>query len=331
MITIKDVASDAGVSTATVSRVLNKDLRVSGATREKVVTSITKLRYRMHPAARTLKVGESKLIGVIAPELSNIFFMALFEYVERTLRKDGYTTVLCSSNNSVAGEIEQISYLSDRLVDGLIVIPVGSEGQHFTAVREKGIPLVFVDRSFTDVQADSVLVDNEFGAYQAVNALVRDGFTRIGFVGGDMGQMTSRERYKGYQSALRDAGLPLEEEFVSLSGMAIEGGYYGMQNLLDKKGHPDAFFFVNLMTCLGAVQLITEKPRRIQEKLVCASFDNVFYSSLLLCCRYLVDQPVEEMGTLAATMILERIRKADRDIRSVRLKTKLIDVKHKEA
>lgn len=325
MVTIKDVAADARVSTASVSRVINNDSRVAPATRERVLASIAKLQYRINPTARSLKLGESRMVGVIAPELSNIFFMTLFEQIERTLRKAGYTMILCSSNNSVAGEIEMLGYLADRLIDGLIVIPLGVEGKHFKTMEEKNIPLVFVDRRIEGIRADSVLADNASGTYEAVSALIRDGFTRVGFVGGDLNQMTSRERYEGYRSALKDRGIPLEKNFISHTGLELEDGYQGMKTLLRKDNPPDAYFFVNLTTCLGAAQSIMEEPHEIQERLVCASFDHVFYSGLLRCCRYFVAQPIEEMGVHAVRMILNRIRNTTEDsFDSVRLQTKLI-------
>ncbi|AEE15588.1 LacI family DNA-binding transcriptional regulator [Treponema brennaborense] len=325
MFTIKDVASDAGVSTATVSRVLNHDSRVAGVTREKVITSIEKLGYRLHPAARSLKVGETRFVGIIVPEVSNIFFMSLFGYMEAVLRKEGYTAILCSSANSVAGEVEQLKYLTDKFVDGLIVIPAGNDGTHFSHLKECNIPIVMIDREYAEVAGDSVLVRNDEGTKEAVTALIGDGFDRIGFVGGDVNQMTSRERFEGYKQALAAAGVAFEPECVALSGMDVESGYSGMKELLSKPDHPQAFFFVNLMVALGAVQYLVEMPAAVQEKIVCASFDNVFYSSLMQHCRYFVAQPAKEMGTLAAQLLIARIQhKSSGSYQSIRLKTTLI-------
>jgi len=330
--TIKDVALDAGVSTATVSRVLNKDFRVSEAKRRRVYSSIEKLDYRIHPFARTLRLGQSKTVGVIIPDMSNFFFMNLFEYMEEIFRKNGYTAVLCSSRNSVEGEVEQLSYLMEKQVEGLVVVPMGTDGTHFSPIMEQGLPIVCVDRTFIDLPADSIMVDNEEGGYKAVRALIDDGYRRIGFVGGDMTQMTCYERYLGYCRALQEAGIPLEEEFVSMSGMAMHGGYYSMKEMLSKENPPDAFFFVNLMICLGATQLIMEQPKEVQDRLVCASFDDAFFSSLLHRCRYFVSQPVEEIGVLAANTVLNRLnrKEAAGAAKTIRLNTELIQITHKE-
>ncbi len=326
MFTIKDVASDAGVSTATVSRVLNKEENVSEVTCRKVNASITKLGYRLHSAASTLKSGKSRIIGVIVPELSNIFWMTLFEYIEDILQKAGYIMVLGSSGNSVAGEIRQLDSLQDRMVDGIIVIPCSQEGTHFKKILDKGLPLVFLDRWIPEIHADSVLVDNEGGTYDVIRALISDGFQKIGFVGGDMSHVIFRERFSGYKHALMDAGIPFNEKYTYLSGIVLETGYFGMKRLLEKKDHPDAFFYVNLMTSLGAAQYLIKEAPEIQKKIVCAGFDNVYFSSLL-CCRYLVAQPEKEMGKLVAQMILDKVRHTDsctEENRVIRLKTELI-------
>ena len=170
MITIKDVAQDAGVSTATVSRVLNKDLKVSDEKRRAVTTSIARLKYRLYPAARSLKMGKSKTVGVIAPELSNYFFMFLCECFERVLHQAGYSMILCCSNNSVEVEKKRLDYLASQFVDGIIAIPVSPVYRHFKRVQED-IPLVLVDRNFDAFNADCVLVDNTGGSYKAVEAV----------------------------------------------------------------------------------------------------------------------------------------------------------------
>ncbi|MBO7175224.1 MAG: substrate-binding domain-containing protein [Spirochaetaceae bacterium] len=159
-----------------------------------------------------------------------------------------------------------------------------------------------------------------------------DGYRRIGFVGGDLEQMTCYERYLGYCRALQEANIPLEDEFVSFSGVAMHDGYFSMKEMLDKPNYPDAFFFVNLMICLGATQLVVEKPQEIQDRLVCASFDDAFFSSLLHRCRYFVSQPVEEIGVLAAHLVLQRLNKKDglETVKTIRLNTELIQITHKE-
>ena len=324
MVTIKDVAHDAGVSTATVSRVLNENVKVSVQTRRAVNTSIARLKYRLYPAARNLKIGKSKTVGVIAPQLSNYFFMFLFEYFEKILHAAGYSMILCCSDDSVEGEKDRLEYLVSQFVDGIVAIPVSAEYRHFKRVQTD-IPLVLVDRSFSALPADCVLVDNAGGSRKAVEALIRDGFVRIGFVGGDKASMTGRERFEGYEQALADAHISVDRALVGETGMNMESGYTAMDTFLRKKQPPDAYFCVNLMATLGASKRVMEEPQNVQKRIVFAAFDDVYYSSLMTWCRYFVSQPLQDIGTQAARLILERIENPKmKEYKEIRLPTTLI-------
>ncbi|MGI5174225.1 LacI family DNA-binding transcriptional regulator [Treponema sp. OMZ 840] len=323
MITIKDVAQDAGVSTATVSRVLNKDTKVSEEKRRAVNTSIARLNYRLYPAARSLKMGKSKTIGVIAPELSNYFFMFLCECFEKVLRQAGYSMILCCSNDSVEVEKKRLDYLAGQFVDGIIAIPVSPSYRHFKRIQQD-IPLVLVDRNFSAFSTDCVLVDNAGGTQEAVCALIADGFKRIAFLGGDEDSMTSRERFAGYKKALETAHIRVDERLIVSSGLNMEGGYKAMDAMLACKKLPDAYFCVNLMVTLGAAKRVMEEPEEVQKKIVFAAFDDVYYSSLISWCRYFVAQPMQDIGIKAAEMILERINNPEREYCEIRLPTTLI-------
>lgn len=324
MVTIKDVAYDAGVSTATVSRVLNNDTRVSKKTRQRVSQSIEQLEYRLYPAARNLKSGKSNTVGVLTPETTNYFFMFLFECFEQILHNAGYSVILCSSNNSIEREKEKLTFLANQFVDGIIAIPVGPDCKHFQDVQ-KHTPLVFVDRTFSEMHVDSVLVDNMQGAYNAVKLLIRDGYKNIAFVGGDAGSMTSRERYEGYKKALQESNIFVDKELAAFHGLSLEGGYSAMNVLLKNATKIDAYFSVNLMVTLGASKRMLEESEDIQKKLVCAAFDDVYYSSLISWCKYFVSQPLAEMGEIAARRILKRIQFPEQcEFEEVRLPTKLI-------
>ncbi len=336
MVTIKDVAVDAGVSTATVSRVLNGDKKVLDVTKDAVTKSVEKLGYRVYPAARNLKKGKSHAIGVIVPELSNYFFMQLFEYFEQTLRENGYSMILCTSNDSVEEEMEMLNYLQSQFVEGIIAIPVSLEYDHFEKMA-KHIPFVFVDRSFPSIKADSVLVNNLGGAFDAVTALIDDGFKNIAFIGGDENAMTSNERYTGYRAAMEKAHLTINEDNVLMTGTSMEDGYEAMDRILKRRllsrtldrfatyESPDAFFCVNLMVLHGATKRVMEESHAVQKSIVGAAFDEIFYANLFSWCKYFVSQPVREMGESAVRLMLERIDNEKKsDYKEVRLETKLL-------
>ena len=184
--TVRDVARAAGVSTATVSRALNDDGRVSEEARSRVREAAEKLSYRANHVARSLKTRSTRTVAILAPELSNNFFMELAEGMERELAKSGYMLLISSSSNSAAEEERRLRVLADRLVDGIVVIPAASRGEHLQAAADRGTPVVLVDRLVEGASLDAVLADNEGGACGAVWALLADGFRRVAFVGGDI-------------------------------------------------------------------------------------------------------------------------------------------------
>lgn len=307
-VTIKDVAKAAGVSTATVSRVLNNDPKVVSETAQKVRDAIEALQYKVNEVARSLKTRATRTIGVIAPELANDFFMELAEGMERELNPHGYTLIVCSSSESVEEEKKRLRLLTERLVDGIVVIPAGRYGRHYRAVQAHGTPVVLVDRLVNGFSSDAVLVDNELGAYEAVSALAADGFHRIGYIGGSLEISNSRERYDGYRRAMHDAGLPLESRFIRFGDMHIESGYRIMREFFEQPDAPSAYFIVNLYEHMGATNFLMTSTDPRREGIVFASFDEMRYMPLLRFCRYAVAQPMGEIGRIAAQMILSRLR-----------------------
>ncbi len=331
--TIHDVAREAGVSTATVSRVINDHPIVSEKARRKVRSAIENLSYNPNQAARSLKTGVSKTVGVIVPELASDFFMLLAETMEHKLAVHGYSLLVCSSYENVEEEKRRLTLLTEKLADAIVMIPATDKGRHLHAVQSRGIPLIFIDRIATGCRADAVLVDNEGGAFEATSALIADGFRRVGFIGGDPHVSTSLERYQGYRNAMKKAGLKMEKEFVRFGPPHFEWGYRAMEEMSALPNRPDAFFIVNLYTHIGATDYLLSRGGRAgsgveprpRGGVVFAAFDEMHYSPLLQFCRYAVAQPIAEMGAAAARLVLERIEGRRRGEPVVqRLSTKLI-------
>ncbi|HEY9053937.1 MAG TPA: LacI family DNA-binding transcriptional regulator, partial [Rectinemataceae bacterium] len=308
LVTMRDVALASGVSTATVSRVLNDDARVKEKTRVHVRAAIDKLGYKPNQVARGLKTRATRTVGVVAPELASVFFMQLSESMEAELAAHGYSLIVCSSRESLEQEKKRLQLLAARFVDAVVIIPSSDRGEHFNTVHGKDIPLVFIDRIAHGVQADAVVSDNEGGARQATEALIADGYRRIGFLGGDLRVSIARERYEGYRKAMEAAGLPLEPDFVRFGSLHIESGYKQMAEMLAKPGAPEAYFIVNADTHVGATNYLLTEGRTLRDRIVFASFDEMEYSPLLRFCRYSVRQPVEEMGRAAARIVLDRLK-----------------------
>jgi LacI family transcriptional regulator len=336
--TVRDVALAAKVSTATVSRVLaqaydregdhdaasmaqatpattapeipakGRLARVSAKTREKVLAAAALLDYRPNHVARSLKTRSTRTIAILAPELANDFFMELAESAEKELGKAGYMLLISSSSNSAEEEARRLKVLSQRLVDGIIVVPASREGLHIQAIANAGTPVVLVDRLVEGATLDAVLADNEGGAREATSALLADGYKHITFVGGDPALTTARERLSGFSLALAEAGLGKPD--ARLGGMGIADGYRLMDQIMHEASPPQALFAVNLLVHLGMERRLLEEGRAALERFPMASFDETPYSPFMTACRYAVAQPAAQMGIAAARLILERIGQA---------------------
>ncbi len=324
-VTIKDVAAFAGVSTATVSRALSGDPRVTEETRLKVAEAAEKLQYDMNHAARSLKMKATRTIGILAPELANDFFMEIAQGVENELALSGYTILLCSSRESFEEEEKRLRLLRERGVDGIIVFPSGNQSSHLKRVIDRGTPLVLIDRSVEGLVSDAVLVNNEGASYEATRALIEDGHKRIGFLGGNLNILTSRERFEGYFRAMAEANLAMEPNFVKFGDMHSGSGYAMMKEMLSQPDPPTAYFIVNHFMHIGATTYVMSQTDYRQSKVIFASFDEMFYASLLPFCRYGVAQPMAEMGKVAAHLLLDRINGKERAFPEIiRLETRLI-------
>ncbi|MCL2244803.1 MAG: LacI family transcriptional regulator [Treponema sp.] len=319
--TLKDVALLAGVSTATVSRVLapgysgafNKaSSTVSEKTRMKVLSATEELGYRMNHAARSLKRQSTMMIAVLFPELANDFFMDVAEGIEKELYAEGYSMLLSSSLNSVEEEKKRINMLAGRTVDGMLVIPASSQGNHFQSLSDRGMPIVLVDRIVEGTNLDSVTSDNEEGTFNLTKALLSDGFRRIAFVGGEITLSSARERLSGYARALADAGIEPEPSWICLGGMKTEDGYKHMGKLLKNKNPPDAMVAVNLLVHLGMERYLLDmngfSETNSKPSVVIAGFDESGYTPFLPACRYIASQDAVGMGSRAGKRIIEKIR-----------------------
>ncbi|MDR2746163.1 MAG: LacI family transcriptional regulator [Treponema sp.] len=304
--TIRDVAALAGVSTATVSRALAPGARpVTERTRMRVLTAVESLGYRTNFIARSLKTRSTMTVALIIPELANNFFMDVAEGIEEKLITHSYTMLLASSGNSTEVEKKRVSMMADRGVDGMVVIPASSRGDHLQAIADRGIPVILVDRLAEGTQVDAIASDNEEGAFELTRALLADGYRRIAFVGGDITVSTARERLSGFARALAEAGIVPGPELICLGGMEVEDGYRRMKTILESPNPPEAMVAVNLMVHLGMERCLLGA----RAQAVIAGFDTSEYTPFLPACRYIAAQNAVEMGRSAGMKIIEGIGK----------------------
>lgn len=304
--TMKDIARKTGLGLATVSSYLNGG-NVREKNRIKIEAAIEELHFEVNEVARGLKTNRTKVVGVVIPELNNIFCAQIITEVEDILRNHGYAVMICDCRTDEKREAEAVEFLLHRRVDGLLLMPSGRQGGHLDKFIGAGKPVVLIDRMLEGTACDCVLVDNAGAACDATGRLIGAGHRRIGAILGSEDVYTARERHRGYCMALQAAGLPVEEQLVVRGDDTIEGGVSGMKELFLRNPDMTAVFVSNYEMTMGAVIGVNELGIRVPEQLSFIGFDNIDFakaSSPKLC---IVTQPTKELARCAAERILERL------------------------
>ena len=307
-ITLKDVAKRAGVSSMTVSRVINGREGVDVETQKKVEAAIESLDYVPNRIARGLMSQKTATIGLIVPDVVNPFFSQVVRGTEATARKAGFRVLLCNSEGDLRLERDYIEDLVSHRVEGLLLAPATDESRHsvFPLLRRE-FPLVLIDRSLPDLDSDMVVSDSASGACRLVEHLISIGHREIAHVTDADDTSTGRERLRGYVQALAAAGIPFREELVLRTTVDRMGGYRAMQQIFDLERLPTAIFTVNNMTVVGAMQALRERGMAVPDDMALVCFDDVEHLAVLSPLLTVIDQPAETFGSLGAQLLLERI------------------------
>ena len=306
-ITIKDIARETGLSIATVSKYMN------GATlREKnriaIERAIKKHHYTVNEYARGLKSNKSRTIGVVIPELSNLFVTQIITKMEEILRAHGYSVIICDCHTDGNLECEAVRFLLGKMVDGIVNMPVCSDGRHLQPAVEKKIPIVLIDRpieSLTEI-ADSILIDNTAAAEKAISYLLQHGHRQIGIIVGPEDVFTSAQRLKGYFNAFEAYGLSADKENILHGDYTVQGGYESMRRLLIRK-NCTAVFITNYEMTLGGIIAVNEMGLKIPDEISVIGFDNLDLSRITHPRLTIVTQPLEQIGAQAAKLLLEHL------------------------
>lgn len=322
--TIQDVADYAGVSTATVSRVISGSDKVSKKLIKRVQNAIKALDYHPDQTARRLRHRDNKLIGVIISDIQNPYFSTLVVGIESVLHENGYRLLLGNSSEDPLRELEHLNtFLSER-VSGVIFTSTSDKSRHYEKLLSAGIPLVAVDRKPINLDVDLVDLANEEASFSAVNHFLQEGHQRIGLIAGPENLSTGRERYEGYKRALLSSGHQIDPELVLESNFRQNGGYQSMGKLLDLNDPPSAVLISNNLMTLGALQMIHERGLIIPDQISVIGFDDMAWAPSLRPSLTVIAQPVTEMGTTAARMLLDRIANPNAPTRRVTFDGKLI-------
>ncbi len=307
--TIKDIAERTGLGLATISSYLNGG-NVREKNRIKIEEAIHALGFEVNEVARGLKTNRTHTIGVVIPELNNIFCTQIITEMEDILRKHGYATIVCDCRTDKALEREAVDFLYRKRVDGIINMPVDSTGAHLQHFANAKKPIVIIDRKLPDLLCDSILVDNQDAAKKAVTLLIENGHRRIGMLTGPQDIYTARERFEGYKQALLLADIPIDQELIVHSDYTIRGGVAAAGVLLDTSPCVTAVFAANYEMTVGTMIALNERGISIPEQISVIGFDNVEFAKALHPTLTIITQPTEAIARQAADTMLARLETA---------------------
>jgi LacI family transcriptional regulator, galactose operon repressor len=305
--TIQDVARLAGVSTATVSRVISGRGYVSPASRQQVLAAADELDYVPNGLARGLKTQRSGLIALLVPEIVNSFYTTISRGVEDVANTSGLQVILGNTDESVAKERAYVELMISTRVDGVIIAPAGRTANPLKPLLASGVPTVLVDRAVAGVPADVVRGDSMAGAQTLTKHLLALGHRRIALINGHRDTSVARDREAGFRAALADAHVEIHERLISSGTWFIDDAEARTGVILDANNPPTAIFAANNFMAIGALRALRERGRHVPEDMALVCFDDIPDAAEVDPFLTALAQPAYTMGTLAMQLLLERI------------------------
>lgn len=324
---IKEIAQLAGVSTTTVSHVINNTRFVSEDKRERVRKAMTTLAYRPNRMAAGLRTKRSYAIGVVLPDITNPYFAEIARGVEDACFEHNYSAIICNSDDSAQTEAHYLSMLAEKQMDGIILVNVGVADRSPATPEHIAcdIPLVMLDREVPGLASDSIQVDNKLGGRMAAECLFRLGHRRVVCIGGTPDVYPSWGRVDGFVEYMRESGHPLPSGLVLEGDFQAGSGFELARKAMAGKKKPTAIFAANDLMACGAIRALTEMGYRIPEDVSVVGFDDISLSSLFNPPLTTIRQPRLEMGRTAVKLLLERIGDPGLETRRVMLPLELVE------
>jgi len=325
-VTIKDIAKELGISPSTVSKALKGHPDISAATKKSVRELVEKWNYKPDPIALSLQGGQSKIIGVIVPEIVHFFFSTVISGIEDLAYDSGYHVMFCQSNESYEREVRSVETLLSSRVGGILVSVSKSthDFAHFQGILESNIPLVFFDRICEELDTDRVIIDDENGAYEAVMHLIESGRRNIIHLSGPPNLLIGRGRAEGYSRALRERGFEVMNDNIIRCDTAQEAQMI-VPGLLKRKIKPDGIFAVNDLTAAEAMKIIKAHGLKVPQDIAIVGFTSGMISDITDPPLSSVEQHGYEIGREAVKLLINRIEKKENGPgRTTIVKTELV-------
>ncbi len=307
MATIYEVSKLAGVSLATVSRVMNNSGKVTLKTRQKVLSAIKELGYRPNSMAQSLASKRSNSVGILIPELHGPFFGVMLSNIEAELRKAGKRSIITAGHSDEAKEKDCIEFLLGSSCDALILHVYSVSNEYLIELNEGDVPIVLLNRHVPELASQCISLDNEHGGYIATRSLLELGHKKLAYISGPRWKVDSFKRFSGHKRALQEYGLEFDERLVFEGDFEAASGREGLQYLLQSGQEFTGLICANDEMAAGAMESAHQQGLRIPDDLSVIGFDNVFFTRFLNPQLSSVGCRIDEMGQMAARTILKRV------------------------
>lgn len=299
---IKDVAKKAGVSISTVSRVVNESKVVKAETQRRVMEAIEELGYKPNAIARSLKIKNTKTIGIMIPDISNQFYPEVVRGVEDIANMYKYNIFLCNTDRDGEKELQYFDVLAEKQVDGIVLMGNEVSEELYNRIKLLNIPVVLIGADYMDIP--SVTIDHEKAGKAMVKYLIKKGHSSIGLITGKFTDPAyGVARLEGYKSALEEENIEFLSQYVVEGDLRYKSGYEGAKKLLDLKNSPTAIFAATDEMAIGVLRAAQEMQIRIPEELTVVGFDNLDISDKIYPALTTVAQPMYELGAIGMRVL----------------------------
>lgn len=307
MATIYQVSDLAGVSLATVSRVMNNNAKVSDKTKQKVLDAMKELGYRPNATARSLASNRSDSVGLLVAELHGPFFGQMMGGIESELRDAGKHVIITTGHSEVDKEIDGIEFLLSRNCDALILHVEAVSDEYLIELNKGKVPIVIINRFIEEMSDCCITLDNALGGYLITKSVLEKGHRDIAYISGPKWKVDSNERIKGHKKALQEFNIPFNEQLMYQGDFTQTGGSEGVTNLLELGIPFSALICGNDEMASGVLATARQKGMDVPKELSVTGFDNIIYASLLFPTLTTIDYPIRQMGHMAAKLVLKEV------------------------
>ncbi|GLX67427.1 LacI family DNA-binding transcriptional regulator [Paenibacillus glycanilyticus] len=322
---IIDVANRANVSVATVSRVLNRSELVSEKTKKRVLEAIQEMNYTPNAMAKNLRSRKTMKIGVVVADIQVSYFAEIIKGIENMANSLDYNVIICDAQNKKQKELEYVSLLQNRTVDGMIFVTPEMTNKELIALVEDGCSIGVIGRNIDHEQIPCAFTDNVKIARDVVNHLIEQGHEKIAFLSGYADAIDSYERLEGYMKALRDAGMPFVPDLIDNGDFNEDGGYLSFLRLLEKNDDFTAIFTANDEMALGVYKACKQLSIRVPQQLAIVGVDNIRLTKYIVPRLSTVDQPKYTMGALLTEKLIDQMNNNEfKDRRTFKVESKLL-------